>query len=1010
VWSSFERFVRTEEEYRRAVGFNSTGLRLSAEDGWWNTCIRKTRNEALRLLGKVQGGVRISEDDLVVGQHEHTVELKRLLGLPQQEPLARASAARETERILKEVGIVGIKGMGGLGKSTIAKKLYDDPDVREWFTGGLCWLEVGPNPSTEDICRFQTLLIKILCDLDVSFGSPSTGRAEIRRALQGKKRVLVCLDDVWENAAVAPIIVGVGDLKAGSRILKTFRVKQAVDGEIFNLDVLQEGPAWELFCWHAFGGDSPPEALANLAQQATKRCGGLPLALKVLGRQIATSEDKSESLASFLSLPASNDAMLACQTVIQSSYANLPTLNLFGVKDAFLLLAGLWPRTFDFLELQRAAENLGAAVYGEEVVEERQQLARKALDRLADRSLIGLEKKGGRIRVVVHDLLADFAEAVINDGQRAARRFFHQRAGMPKVQPVNNTWQHVRVSSGSIPVSCLTARSSKVVSLVIDEGASFSECGNVDEQSCKCRLLIMHGGQATSLKLLRVLQCLRLHETDLDPLPRNFEFFKSLNVLEIIDPLGSLKALPGKLGQLMGLTTLKLALNCDWITTLRVSSPTLNSDRRTTLPESLPFEKLTVLNLRGCRRIVALPQALGSLTTLEKLLLRGCKQLKALPESLGRWEKLRELDLSGCEELEALPQTILQHSVGLRELGLSHYSSLRELPEFGHLMAVESLDLSWCGALQALPESLGGSLVGLTELDPTGCSPLKTLPESVGQLTGLKELNLGGCKALTTLPESMGSLTRLTTVDVSCSALADLPNSIGNLTGMTELSLQRCFALTTLPESLKDLEQLTKLDLRYSRVLFEAVPQPLQQLTRLTVLRSIQFEEVLRQLGNLQGGIPEKDHLFLANLLESMADDYIRIVFDKNASQLLAGALRIRVSVQGQAHIDVTNVLTALADLLSRLDFSTKGWQLARARRPPQRALCKYELDVPAIPEHLACARCRACTECENVLHWAFPAEVDAALGKSVYLKERALEIARGRCHCLLKHQKSARS
>lgn len=100
----------------------------------------------LRLLGKVGEGLRISEDELLVGQEEHLKELKWVLGLPQDGILASTKA--HTSR---EVGIVGVKGMGGVGKSTMAKKLHDESDVRKWDTRGICRLEVGQNASDEKI-------------------------------------------------------------------------------------------------------------------------------------------------------------------------------------------------------------------------------------------------------------------------------------------------------------------------------------------------------------------------------------------------------------------------------------------------------------------------------------------------------------------------------------------------------------------------------------------------------------------------------------------------------------------------------------------------------------------------------------------------------------------------------------------------------------------------------------------------------------------------------------------
>jgi hypothetical protein len=536
VWMTFKNFVRLEEEYLEAVGPSITGLDVLSVDGWWNVCIRQARDRLLALLEKTGGGPRLSEDDVLVGQEEQSRRLKELLGLPAQ----GASASRVVAAagaISESVGIVGVKGMGGIGKSTLAKKLYDDPEVRAFFGNNVCWAEVGQNPSEAKICAIQRDIIQKFCDVREDIIDPTVGRALISHRLRGKK-VLICLDDVWANAEeLATSVVRSEDLSAGSRILKTSRLKEAIGGQVLDLDVLEEGPAWELFCWHAFGGQKPPGDLADLAKMAAEKCKGLPLALKILGRQLAVTEDKETRLENFLSIGMHDDAISACRTVLWSSYDQLPS-HPPGLRDAFLLMGGLWPLTEEFTYLERAIQNIGAAVYGDYGIEHRRQMSEFAIKQLAHRSFINLERRNEGLYVTIHDLLLDFAKSAVAG---ETTKFGHIGGETDFEQHSNSSCQHIRVSSSNVPIRCLT--SPAVQSLVAESGTRWRQdlWAWFTETESNCRLVSIQNGEVPGLAALRNLQCLRLISCELERLPEGIESLENLVISEIRDCKGELQ-------------------------------------------------------------------------------------------------------------------------------------------------------------------------------------------------------------------------------------------------------------------------------------------------------------------------------------------------------------------------------------------------------------------------------------------------------------------------------------
>jgi hypothetical protein len=570
VWQTFNKFVKSREEYEEAAHARITGLRLDSFDGFQNVCIRAVRDQILKLLDKSVGGLRLTEDDLLVGQQEHLLKLKELLGIPKdmaknalskaecQQPLGRssnfvegsASTCAEVGSESREVGIVGVNGMGGVGKSTLAKVLFDDPDVWEWFDGGLCWLKVGQQPRDEKICQLQGELLKQLCDVDVSCSDPVRGRALIRDRLRGKK-VIVFLDDVWGNAKSEEQVVRVENLELGSRIVKTTRIRQAIGGFAYPLDVLGREPAQELFSWRAFKGEKPPDELADLIDRALERCKGLPLAIRLLASQVFEAgrlDNKRECLEDFVNIPEAHEAMMNCRNIISSSFDNLPSAP-EGLKDAFVLIAGHWPDDADFREKQRAIQNLGAAVYGDYAVEKRQAMARKAVEELASRSLIKLEEKAFNwIVLSVHDLLVDFAASRMKEGPAKERRFLRWVDEQANSWPLSNPdGTHVFVPSVNrqwVPPPCLTAPSTRLLSLVAIPDRKVFFSGNAAEAvsfysndaalaPISCKLLSVVGIQVR-LHQWHHLQCLRLRACSLQAWPEAIKGMKDLNILQVI--------------------------------------------------------------------------------------------------------------------------------------------------------------------------------------------------------------------------------------------------------------------------------------------------------------------------------------------------------------------------------------------------------------------------------------------------------------------------------------------
>ena len=187
-----------------------------------------------------------------------------------------------------DVGVAVIHGMGGIGKTTIAKIAYDQnyqkfpassflSDIRETSRQANGFVHLQRNLLSD----IQKREMKKIYSLD-------EGLVKIKRVVRCK-RVLIVLDDV-ENSEQFNAILGIRDwFHTGSKIIITTRHEHLLKGhEVvrFKVEGLHEYESLKLFSWHAFGQPHPQEGYMELPRPIVEHCGGVPLALQVLGSSL----------------------------------------------------------------------------------------------------------------------------------------------------------------------------------------------------------------------------------------------------------------------------------------------------------------------------------------------------------------------------------------------------------------------------------------------------------------------------------------------------------------------------------------------------------------------------------------------------------------------------------------------------------------------------------------------------------------------------------------------------
>ncbi|WVZ17062.1 hypothetical protein V8G54_010044 [Vigna mungo] len=206
-------------------------------------------------------------------------------------PVGVESRVQEMVQLLEEkqsndVLLLGIWGMGGIGKTTIAKAIYNKIGLNFEGRSFLADIREAWGQEAGHVCLQQQLLSDIHKGNNTKIHNSESGKFILRERLR-RKRILVILDDVNELQQLNALCGNREWFGSGSRIIITTRDIHLLRGkrvdQVFAMTGMNVDESIELFSWHAFKQASPKEDFIDLSRNVVAYAGGLPLALEVLG-------------------------------------------------------------------------------------------------------------------------------------------------------------------------------------------------------------------------------------------------------------------------------------------------------------------------------------------------------------------------------------------------------------------------------------------------------------------------------------------------------------------------------------------------------------------------------------------------------------------------------------------------------------------------------------------------------------------------------------------------------
>ncbi|XP_057778376.1 disease resistance protein RGA2-like [Salvia miltiorrhiza] len=649
----------------------------------------------------------------------------------------------------RAVFILPIVGMGGLGKTTLTRRVFNRLKDENRL-GSHIWVHVSPN--FDPIILFKKIF-KGLTSVEVEVESTEDILSKLQNALKDKTYLLV-LDDAWNE-----------DLASILNPLHTHELKG-----------LSQEDCWSIIKVKTFGEENVPSEFEDIGKKIASRCQGLPLAANVVGGVLHNkSEEKWRSIEEkWLSADEGGDYITK---ILRLSYDNLsPPL----LKKCFAHCS-MFPKGFEINKHKLIEFWMAEGFLQADGRDDMESVGEKFINVLLHNSLLQVSKRDGDGNVEscgMHDLLHDLACSVSNSS--------------------NNTGGSSRVRYMILEKEESSRISKEMVkylrTLLISYGCDSSGINFSDFESLHV-LRLEYGVKELSSSIQKLihlryfdisktrieylpdwigeffhLQTLRVVSEYLKKLPSTIKYLINLRHLYITEKV----ELPAGIGRLTSLQTLKYfpvgddngckieelgSLN-NLKGGLRIRNLERVHDKEEARKANL-FQKSKILKLRlvwgdereGERNDENVLEGLQPHSDLKKLKISGYKgsrfplwtQKMAVGDVV--LNKLMSLSLYNCKECEGIP--MLGHLPNLKSIVLNGLSNLKCINSSFYGMVNKDTRIVF-PSLEKLRLEHMPNLAEWAEIEVSGGSEVKLFPR-------LQHLEIDDCEQLMSVPSHVSS-------------------------------------------------------------------------------------------------------------------------------------------------------------------------------------------------------------------------------------------------------------